>query len=217
MLDIAVSLRDKKDTQLQDWARNSVLTQKNKLRYQQFRFLDLPLELQMQLLQHTNLVATRFVAWDPSERFRIISSGRHCSRYCGADNSYNGSHIEWEVFCAARRAAFNVRCECQDSPLNYFLVSKAFAVAARYVFYARNTFKLFPSRSFFPDRYASSADDDCYQLSFQSFLRCMPSEGIRNLTSVVIIIPPLTPTHLLPEQEGWGTWAQTVKSLSLPA
>lgn len=177
VLDVAISLGDKKDAQLHSLARNSVLAQMNKLHYPPFRFLDLPLELQVQILLHTNLVATHGVAWDPSERFCIIGSGRHCWPHPGAGTS----HIKWGVFCAARHAAFNVRCECRDLPLNYFLVRKAFAVTARYVYYARNEFRLFPSHSFFPDRYASDADDDYYQLSLQSFLRRMPPEGIRNL------------------------------------
>lgn len=195
-------------------ARNTTLGLMKKLHYPPFRLMDLPLELQMNILKHTDLVAKLSMVWDPSERLRHQGSWRNCSGHI--ENS-----LDRAIFCSLEHSGtFSPRCQCRVSPLPYFLVSKAFAVIARSVFYASNEFKLLPCRWGLMDQIAGQVDaqegDCCYELTLPSFLRHIPHEYTTHLTHLTLVLPPMAPTfHLRPGQDGgWGDWVAAVALLA---
>lgn len=203
-------------------AREFALSVTNKLKYPGFRFLDLPLELQEQILQYTTLVDKDFMVWDPTGRLQGWACRQHC---------YESSQKDWFVdpwvFCSKDNpGAFNSSCECCESPLPYFLVSKAFAEVARYVFYTRNEFRLFPrdswSGEFESGQFEEIAErgtlggDGYYELALPSFLRRMPQRHIASLTHITIILPPLAPKYVYEGYQphhSWGEWFDSIESL----
>lgn len=193
-------------------ARNTALALMDKLQSQPFRLLDLPLELQMQILQYTDLVDSSFIEWDPSERFRARAMRSDCGTKVEASSG------DWRPFCSLEQtAAFSPRCACRASPLEYFLVSKSFAVAARSVFYARNEFRLLPSHQGNTGMIAgfdAHEDDGYYQLTLPSFLRRMAPQHVTSLRHLTLVFPALAPDYLLPDQRGWGEWLRAVEHLA---
>ncbi|KAF3771104.1 hypothetical protein M406DRAFT_326504 [Cryphonectria parasitica EP155] len=193
-------------------ARNTALSLTDRLQNQPFRFLDLPLELQMQIFQYTDLVDSSMIEWDPSERFRARAMRSNCRT---KDEASSG---DWTPFCSLEQtAAFSPRCECRASPLEYFLVSKSFAVAARSVLYACNEFRLLPSHYGNTGMIAgfdAHEDDGYYQLTLPSFLRRMPPQHVASLRHLTLVFPPLAPDYLLPDQRGWGEWVRAVERLA---
>ncbi|KAJ4389596.1 hypothetical protein N0V93_007067 [Gnomoniopsis smithogilvyi] len=194
-------------------ARDMALSLTDKLHYPPFRFLDLPVELQMHILQLTRLVDDSFVVWDSRKRLKGWASRRNCYG-CVRTHSF----VDRETFCSERHSGtFNPNCECRDSALPYFLVSKAFAEVARSVFYARNEFRLFPRHSGQTDRiagYDTFEGDGYYELTLSSFLACVPQRHVSSLTHITLIIPPLAPTYLShQERHSWTQWLDSIKSL----
>lgn len=193
-------------------ARNIALAGMNRLQIQPFRFLDLPFELQIQILECTDLVDSSIMEWDPSERFRSRAMWSNCR------TKNEASSGDWTPFCSLEQtAAFSPRCECRASPLEYFLVSKSFAVAARSVFYARNEFRLLPSHQGKTGMIAgfdTHEDDGYYQLTLPSFLRRMPPQYVASLRHLTLVFPPLAPDYLSPDQRGWGEWVCAVEHLA---
>lgn len=202
-------------------ARNLALSLTNKLNYPPFRFLDLPLELQQQILQHTILVDEAFMVSEPRERLHGWASRQNC---CGFSQRH--PFVDPVAFCSEENTgAFDPRCECRESPLSYFRVSKAFAEVARYVFYARNEFRLFPTDSW-PGQLEEIAErgtlggDGYYELALPSFLRRIPQRHVSSLTHITIILPPLAPTYLLDEDQqhrSWDEWVASIQSLGQSA
>lgn len=196
-------------------ARELALGLTNKLNYPPFRFLGLPPEIQEQILRHTMLVDKAFMAWDPRERLQGWASRRHCYGF-----SQRHSFIDPGAFCSEENAgAFNSRGDCSESPLPYFLVSKAFAEVARYVFYTRNEFRILPKTSCsgqFEKIYGYNLlGDDYFKLALSSFLKRVPQRYISSLTHVTIILPPLAPTYLVClERPSWDEWVACIESLS---
>lgn len=202
-------------------ARDLALSLTNKLNYPRFRFLDLPLELQEQILQYTTLVDKYFMVWDPTERLQGWACRQHCY-----ESSQRDSFVDPGAFCSEENpGAFNSSCECCESPLPYFLVNKAFAEVARYVFYARNEFRLFPTDSW-SGQFEEIAEravlggDGYYELALPSFLRRMPQRHVSSLTHITLVLPPLAP-NCLPypyhQHHSWGEWVASIDSLGQSA
>lgn len=199
-------------TEARSLARDLALSLTNKLNYPPFRFLDLPLELQEQILQHTILVNKAFMVWKPRGRLQGCASKRHCYGF-----SQRHSFVNPGTFCSEENTgAFNSRCECCESPLPYFLVSKAFAEVARYVLYARNEFRLFPAgASESIAEHEIIEGDGYYELALPSFLSHIPQRCVSSLTHITLILPPLAPTYLLFEElSGRDEWVASIESLS---
>lgn len=201
-------------------ARDLALSLTNKLNYPSFRFLDLPLELQEQILRHTILVDRAFMVWDPTERLQGWASRQH--RY---GFSQRHSFVDTEIFYSEEETGvFSSSGDCCESPLPYFLVSKAFAEVARYVFYTRNEFRLFPTDSW-SGQFEEIAErgtlggDRYYELALPSFLRRMPQRYVSSLTHITLILPPLAPMCMDQDQQhhSWDEWIASIVSLGQSA
>jgi hypothetical protein len=217
----AISLRDEPNESLQALARRTSLRligTREDDPFQPFRFLDLPLDLQLQILKFTPLDVPYYISWGPSERFY---SSEWAS--CMDQESERARHhmIQPKVFCRKQGAAYSAHCQCRDSPAHdYFLVSKAFGAVARAVFYSQNKFEVVPS-AWSPLRgVESNADDDIdadpqnrCKLVVSSFFGRMPPSAIHSLSHVSLVFPPMTPAYLLPEQKAWGAWLHAVDLL----
>ncbi|KAH7140324.1 hypothetical protein B0J13DRAFT_676689 [Dactylonectria estremocensis] len=215
--------------QLSSLARSAALRLMNKLQCPPFRFMDLPPELHLQILNYTDLTAYRFVTWDPERKFQVGTYkwigdtddgpyGHLINHQCMDD----GYSLNDEHFCMTwQRTAFSPRCRCHERPVNYFLVSKAFSAAARSVFYARNEFRLLPfTRLWKSERrveWFHGSDDDFYKLPLASFLRSVPPNLTSNFTHITLVFPPLAPTYLWSEPSsrgGWDEWVQAIDDLA---
>ncbi|KAL1871625.1 hypothetical protein Daus18300_004625 [Diaporthe australafricana] len=224
----AISLsNDLAQPALRSLARQSALSLMNRLQQPSFPFLRLPLELQMHVLWHTDLKAKGYYLWTPSQRFRASSPGPTCSSSPLAtddDNDISSSlGLGGETFCSQRHSAFHPRCGCLNTPLNYFLVSREFAMVSRSVFYSNNKFVLLPSRygmnsiAGLDDAMGTNDTNESrdYQLTLPSFLARLPSNlVIPNLKNITLVFPPMTPSWLLADQRGWHEWVQSVETLA---
>ncbi|CAG9983529.1 unnamed protein product [Clonostachys byssicola] len=206
----AISLRDEPNKSLQALAHRTSLrlVGTGEEPFQPFRFLDLPLDLQLEILKFTPLNVSDDVCWGPSERFY--------SRDWGTCIGQEPHHmIQPEVFCRILAAAYSAHCQCTGSPApGYFLVSKAFGAVARAVFYSQNKFEVVPSDSYPLSGPESNADAQgrC-KFVVSSFFGRMPPSAITNLSHVSLVFPPMTPAYLLPEQKAWGAWLDAVDLL----
>lgn len=193
-------------------ARDAVL-QLTKAAYSgAFRFMDLPTELQVDILRHTGLIDERFLDWSPSERLISQASWRPCDSDGPSQEHPSRSP---DVFCLEKNSgAFNAGCECYDSSLPFFRVSKAFAKVSRSVFYGYNEFRLYPNSRRHTGRiagYDAFDGDGHYEISLASFLRRTPQQYIAYLSHVVIILPTMTPDFLQPA--GWDRWVDSINTL----
>lgn len=218
----AISLRDEPNESLQALARRTSLRligTREEEPFQPFRFLDLPFDLQLQILKFTHLNVPHHIRWGPSERF-YSSDWESCT---GQESERARHHmIQPKVFCRKQGAAYSAHCQCSDSPVQqcYFLVSKAFGAVARAVFYSQNKFEVVPSDSYPLRGVEPSADDDIdadpqnrCKFVVSSFFGRMPPSAIHSLSHVSLVFPPMTPAYLLPEQKAWGAWLHAVDLL----
>lgn len=193
-------------------ARDSALSLTNKLRFPPFRFLNLPLELQEQILQNTNLADRHHLVWGPEkERLQGWASRWNCG-----DPGSKRPFVNWKAFCSEmNNAAFDPRCQCRESPLSYFLVSKAFADVARYVFYASRLYPTASCSGQLGKMIEYDFFDGYYKLALLSFLKRAPQMYLSSLTHITIILPPLAPTYLVClERPSWDEWVACIESLS---
>lgn len=163
-----------------------------------FRFMDLPTELRLQILSHTDLVAPRQeVEWNPE-------SGGYYIRYLDSeyhlDSDWTTPGIEktympcWfrsclrGCFCGAQHAAYTSKVPCHDwiKPTSMFLVNRGFCADARRVFYSENRFVITPNAAPWVD--ADAVD----RLPASVFLTdVMPRNCLRYLRSLEFVFPSL--------------------------
>ncbi|CAH0028460.1 unnamed protein product [Clonostachys rhizophaga] len=124
------------------------LTRKNQ-NTEGFRFFDLPREIRLQILWHTNTgPSSDFLADAHTNR---VLNGKFDHRYpladlhpltknavrlCCLDCSFTKSHC----LCPSKHASYNPSCRCQVLPLELFLTSRQMYLDASEIFYSQNPF-----------------------------------------------------------------------------
>jgi len=109
-----------------------------------FPFMDLPTELQLHILEFTNLVVSDgFECMWIGGRLALSRRNKNGSNEEMIETSRADGYYAWllaEAFCAKRNLAFRDRCRCNKFPVSYLLVSRRFRNLALEVFYRRNQF-----------------------------------------------------------------------------
>lgn len=185
-----------------------------------FRFLDLPKEIKLRILEHTDLTADRTLDWGPNTTLEFHSSV--CKSEVAVDFSTGSTAtrlLGWQgflgpYFCFRRVAAYSPHCFCRTFPASYFLVSHEVQTLATEVFYSKNHFALFyKGRDF--SSILSQAEVNSIPLSI--FLNRIPRDGIRNLRKISLVFPSFEPTYLHPSQGGWKSWITGIELVSQSA
>ena len=117
-----------------------------------FRFLDLPLELQYQILEYTDLVAPRReITWNPKDGFylhygRLFCEDNNCPPEIHSSCQLRNCHqvLDNGCFCRRYHAAFFPICNCWCTSMPLFLVSRSFRAHAQHVFFPKNRFVVMP-------------------------------------------------------------------------
>lgn len=174
-----------------------------------FRFLSLPREIQLNVLDHSELANHTIVEWGPKKRYHY----RDPWECYGWDETHS---VCWWRLCTKRGAAFNTFCKCRLPRFqNYFLVSRTFTAVARPVFYRAHEFRVLPTS---PERAAALAGRllkaSSPKLTLLSFLNRRPLQSISSLRHLTIVVPPLDSTYLFESGAGWREWSQSIEILA---
>jgi hypothetical protein len=125
-----------------------------------FPFMDLPVEIRLQILKYTDLVTPLLeVEWCPKRNFRLHFANSPCHGYdeyrcCTPEQHYaaqfrsctpNGGPAFNSCFCRRRHAAYSSACHCWAPPTSLFLVCRALRDEAGEVFFSQNRFIITPS------------------------------------------------------------------------
>jgi hypothetical protein len=168
---------------------------------QGFRFLDLPMEIQLLILKQTSLVSSTPIHCHPSGIDFNQGRDNFCSGYSFeikrhyADTESMEHFIDPAFFCRQRGAAFWTDCDCCNDPKSYFVVSKAFSRVAREVFYGENDFFI-------------------RQPCIDPFLHRVSADSLRDFTNLVFDFPPFDPPFFHPGQKAWASWQAAVNILA---
>jgi hypothetical protein len=176
-----------------------------------FRFLDLPKEIQLQILSYTELVASRdlqhvsagcvpgrnpvtffeHVGIDINWYSNDVTTGIKCCGKC-----FDVSKI---CLCRARHAAFSTTCTCWRMPTALFQVSQKMRNDAESIFYSRNHF-LTPKDT--------SSNE---VLPILLFLRKIPARTVKYLQHVTSV----NPFSFENMDSARGQWSEVLDTLVL--
>ncbi|KAH8801066.1 hypothetical protein F5882DRAFT_514378 [Hyaloscypha sp. PMI_1271] len=119
-----------------------------------FRFLDLPREIQLNILKYTDLTTPYDVAWCPDARVeaRTVVHGRSIQwseginvywwKCCGKCSPFG-----MRCICLTRFIGYSTTCTCWTMPSSLFWVSRRQREDAIKIFYSQNHFLILPSQS----------------------------------------------------------------------
>ncbi|CAG9996464.1 unnamed protein product [Clonostachys byssicola] len=213
--DVAINLgdhlKDMKDFDSRSFIRNAAKGLLGEsIEKPPFRFMSLPLELQIQILQHTPLLAGENVHFRRSKAFRLGDSKKTCSNYRlkardGKDR-FSQPMASSTSFCVRLYPdAFTQHCECDSFRLDkYFKVSKEFSYIARHVFYSSNKLCFHPA----------FLRDNELRHALPRFMRRVPLESLWSLRRLCVIFPACSPDYILPDQFDWHEWVESIQRLS---
>lgn len=219
-----ISLGSCRDGELRQLARATVLRLVGRTCLDApFRFLDLPLEIRLQILGQTALTAPVELQWFAHEtRLRYRSPSLPSSSSRDKDDDDDEATVDLSHFCCQELGACGLRCGCYSFPSPYFLVSRGFGAAAMKVFYSKNRFVVLPwhPSPLMPLREARSSDEGIHRWdlsNFCRFFRCLPPGLTYALAHLVLVLPPMEPTYLSEGQRGWEQWLETIDLLAKDA
>ena len=214
--------------QLQHLATRAVflVTGRQRIPAAPFRFLDLPMEVQLQILAYTNLVSSR--SW--SRVYYFDDRFFHCEikRPCSGDASVEPAKVDscdasiiWldgsapRCFCTRMHSAFTFQCRCEDDPSKHFLVSRHFKDLAELVYYGKNYF-IIASNGLMPTYYegisseVSRRRDHSATLPFVQWFR---NNSLYLVKYLELNFKQLEPTSGLLSLAGWKQWLNTIDVL----
>ncbi|KAL4866944.1 hypothetical protein BDV12DRAFT_128340 [Aspergillus spectabilis] len=169
-----------------------------------FRFLDLPVELQVRILEFTELVA-------PLPLILISWSKRFLPHDCwyGACNARPHPYlIDQGCWCPATHTAFSTAHPCWQLPDTRYLVSKSIRELALSVFYSKNTFEVWYNQS-------DSPNTTAWTPQTSGFLHGFPEYSWKYLRRVHWILPSnLDDDAFCPNSKETVDWINTMKVIS---
>jgi hypothetical protein len=175
---------------LQDLARDAVLKltgQSSDALDAPFRFLDLPREIQLNVLNYTDLTTPYDIAWCPDtggEAPSVVHS--RSIQWCQSTNVYwrkcCGTCYPSGIscICSIRYIGYSTTCTCWALPSSLFLVSRRQREDAIKIFYSQNHFLILPSGK--PLQYDQPSD-------FLRFFTRFAARGMKYLRSVTWLLP----------------------------
>lgn len=177
-----------------------------------FRFTDLPREIQLQILEHTDLVAPTYLTWKADRGSFVLEE---CVRnQCGA--SPRSSEIS--SFCPSTHVGYSSVYTCCQMPVSLFRTSRAMTELARYVFYSRNVFGL--QLDCWPSRAPPSPTMTPWKAENSQFLRLLPADCVKHLRYLEWKFPEMDDSCFLPDQQGTVDWINTLdfiaRNVALP-
>ncbi|MCJ1259163.1 hypothetical protein MMC24_006999 [Lignoscripta atroalba] len=166
-----------------------------------FRFLDLPEEIQIQILEYTDLVAPFNLHWNP---YTGLSRSDCCARCMDTLES---------CCCPPQHAAFSsMGCDCWRIPSELFQVSHKMRNYATQIFYSKNQF------IFQIETYESVGI--CNSGGLSQFLRLLPPDALPHLRSIRCLFGPFNRDAFRPGDVALVTWEDAMefiaRNLSLP-
>ena len=195
-----------------------------------FRFMDMPREIRIQILQYTDLVAPmKEVMWNPKDGYSI--------RYCISEYpdeveglfAHNPALLHsfkfrncWRknqgvgCFCRRFHAVSPSGCGCWSTPTSLFLVCQDTLDDARMVFFSQNRFVITSSKG--PD---VVSEDTPERLEASIFLKdTVPFSSLHWLRSIELVFPPFEEDYLRTTDPAYKDWLQAVshvvEQLSIP-
>ncbi|KAI9698302.1 MAG: hypothetical protein M1820_007572 [Bogoriella megaspora] len=223
-----VSLSDCYHSELQDLARTATLAASGQSRFlKSFRFLDLPNEIQLLILERSPLLASGKLHIFDSKKSYWNPPSRSAATY----ENLNYSTIKLPTSCCRQLDGLDLQCTCYSCPTSYFLVSKAFSEVAKTVFFSKNHFKL---HQWEPDmvlreRFSSPGEvADWYGPPvsptpevFTRFFWTVSLGALSLITCLTFVFPPMDHTYLDEPYWPWKQWLETIELLgkhtNLPA
>ena len=187
-----------------------------------FRFLDLPKEIQLYILEYASHVpAAEIICTQKQLQYRTS-----CQTQGAIATDIMDSPLK-ECFCSAAHSAFNFRCPCPKlaSPFDMFLVSREFRDCAMKVFYGKNSFSvvmegpvsLYQDSTILSSRLNTEWEGSTVRLqsetSFAPGLTRFPHSSISYLASLNLLFECSDITYLQPDQAGWHNWLKTIDIL----
>lgn len=179
-----------------------------------FRFMNLPRELRLQILQYTDLVTPlKEVEWNPKDNFYLHYRSSGCPRssgeydLCGDEKQHYGCQFRscWEndeeigCFCQLYHSSYSSRCQCWSQPTTLFLVCRVLCEDARAVFFSMNHFIIAPVNGCIEP--AETPDD----LEILTFLKdTLPPTALHYLKSLEIVFPPFRDDYLRPHEQAYN-------------
>lgn len=211
--DCGLRLAKEYDKGLQEVAKSTVLyltrysTPQN---LPPFRFLDLPREIQLNILQHTRLV------YDDETRCGqdYMRFGGYCSAQGKAPSATAPDSSLLKCFCCSSHSAFSFSCDNCESlgfPHAFFLVNRTFRYAAIEVFYSKNKFAVSMVGL---DLSTSTTAQIHRNLLIIPGLERFPKYSLRFLTSLRLDFESSDLELFQPNRAGWKNWLNTVDLLS---
>lgn len=181
-----------------------------------FRFLDLPRELQYEILEYTDLVTPcREITWNPKKRFylhyrfedREFTNCPPEDHYtCHFRNCYQ--LLNNGCFCYRYHAVPSTICNCWCPPTPLFLVSKSLQHLARTILFSKNRFIVMPSGGPF---YAAAKPAVLDRLEASIFLRdVVPPIMLYSLKFLEIIFPPTIPGCIFLGSPAHQNWIEAI-------
>jgi hypothetical protein len=219
--DCGLRLAREYNKELQTLAQNRALqltARKNPPPLPPFRYLDLPNEIQLRVLENTSLVSLCDAICERNyDRNRMLFGGSCSTRGTVHDDRDHNREL-LGCFCRSGHSAFNFRCNCKGLgfPHSFFLVSRSFKELSTFVFYSRNRFRV--SMEVWQP---SLADDESGEVSIRPALSNFPQGSIQFLTYLCLDFDSygdsgrleiLQPTH-----PGFQNWLDTISLLSVYA
>ncbi|KAH8589788.1 hypothetical protein B0O99DRAFT_745760 [Bisporella sp. PMI_857] len=178
---------------------------------QPFRFLDLPKEIQLNILQQTNLAS----GYEICCRQGHMRYPRSCrGNGTATSNEFMDSSL-LRCFCYKGHSAFNFRCgdycESLGFPSAFFLVCRELREAAIEVFYGRNEFTVSMVHPMLSRDNPAPGDSTSIIIPG---LKQFTKGSLLFLTSLKLEFEPAELNMLQPSQAGWNNWIDTIDLLS---
>lgn len=172
-----------------------------------FRFFDLPVELQLQILEHTSLRHGNTIRSRPGHPDEWVYLLPICPR--NKDRCHN-------AFCMWRTAGFSESCLAYRPTLSWCRVSRRFADLVKRVFFSMVDVQVLGWDGKDQGTPFTNADTDpCAPKAFVDFLRRYRDAGmLRYIRSLTFVFPYITDTYLNPERRAWKLWFEAAEIMA---
>lgn len=166
-----------------------------------FPFLDLPIEIQLHVLEHTELIAPFPLAWKANHPLALT----RCRELACAANIIN----EEASYCPSTHTAYSsIHC-CWRKPISLFQVSREIRQYAQYIFYSQNQFHITV------DPWCLLPSPDLEIPSNLQSLKPFPRDCLQHLRYIEWAFTDELEAHLVsPEQDGHPDWINVLDLIS---